>query len=667
MVDAEPAREVTSSARLVFIGGAHGRCGTSLVKRLVACHPLVSPVTYGESRLFEFLGELWPSLLATGSYAPGPTMEALRHFRAAIRAQFGDSPGVDEALAALAGDLQVVDHRVPGRPRGPLPRPQSAADLVLAVRAFVHRVSRSAALEPDATVLLEKTPSNAQFALAINELLPGSPLVVMVRDPLSVAISHTRRPWGPSDPVEAARYTAAYFRRWRKIAPDVRDCLIMRHEHLVEDPRAALFSILSHFGLPMDDGVLDRAAQEVRAPEDRLTTVDRQVVAAMVVELEEELAEYGYAPPPITGMPLVVPLTRPPLPPLRRVTPLLHRIWSQGYVTNHGPVEAHLQRELQSRFGWHHAVVTSNGTTALALLLRALELPVGEVIVPAFTFPAVSQAVASCGLTPLEADVDPTFLTLDPTVVDQLVGPRTVAILAVHTFGHPADIHRLEAVARAHGLPLIFDGAPAVGVTWNGRPLSDHGDGTIFSFHATKPFTTVEGGVVVTSETDLTDRIIRLRNFDLGSDDGCSIEGTNGKSNEVLAAIGLIGLPRLEAWAQARLSRHARYVEQLSDRDEIRVVLPRPGTRSNHHYLAVRLRSAHDEPLAERVASALAATGVASRRYFDRSYRVRGTVKPGPTPESDRAADDVLCLPLFPDLDLDVVDHICTTIVDAVG
>lgn len=666
MVDAEPACDGAASARLIFIGGAHGRCGTSLVKRLVAYHPLVSPVTYGESRLFEFLGELWPSLLATGSYAPGPTIEALRQFRVAIRAQLGDSPEVDEALAALAEDLQVVDHRVPGRPRGPLPRPQSAGDLSSVARSFVHRVSRSAALEPGAPVLLEKTPSNAQFALAINRLLPRNPLVVMVRHPLSVAISHTRRPWGPTDPVEAARYTAAYFRRWRKIAPDVRNCLVVRHEHLVEDPHAAMSGILAHFGLPMDNAVLDRAAQEVREPEDHLATVDRQVVAAMMVELEEELAEYGYAPPPMTGTPIVVPLTRPSLPPLRRVTPLLRRIWSQGYVTNHGPVEAHLQRELQSRFGWKHAVVTANGTTALALLLRALKLPVGEVIVPAFTFPAVSQAVASCGLTPLEADVDPMFLTLDPAVVDQLVGPRTVAILAAHTFGHPADIHRLEEVARTHKLPLIFDGAPAVGVTWEGRPLSDHGDGTIFSLHATKPFTTVEGGVVVTSETDLKDRIVRLRNFDLGSDDGCSIGGTNGKSNEVLAAIGLVGLPRLEAWAQARSSRHARYVEQLSDRDGIRVVLPRPGTRSNHHQIAVRLRSVHDEPLAERVASALAATGVASRRYFDRGYRIRETFKPGPTPESDRAADDVLCLPLFPDLDLDVVDRICATVVDAV-
>lgn len=651
---------------LMFIGGAHGRCGTTLVKRLVATHPDVSPVTHGESRLLEFVAECWPNLVHEEAYSPGAGIRALTRLRQSVTEQLGDSTAIRNALDALACDLGAKEIRLVGRARGLLPAPQSDGAVAASMSRFVARACRAAALEPEARRLVEKTPSNAQYILTINRLFAKSPILVMVRNPLAVALSHTRRPWGPTDPVEAATYTAAYYRRWREVEERASNLLVLRHEDLVAQPERCMREVLAHLGLTSDNRVLQRALQEIRPSEDRVQDIGPAVLRAMLAELEHEMDAFGYPPVHLKPSFNRIPLTKPALPPLRRVVPLLGRVWSSSHVTNSGPMERAFEEALEDRFGWTDPVLTSSGTSAISLLLRSLDLPEGEIIVPAFSFPALSQAIAGSGFRPVGVDIEPDFLGLDPNEVELSIRDQTVAIFAAHTFGMPADIDALEKVAEARSLPLVFDAAPAVGVRWRDRPLSDFGAGSAFSFHATKTLTTIEGGAAVSNDAEVRRRMRELRNFDLGSPGPCSPRGTNAKCNDVLAAIGLAGLGDLGDQAAERETLHARYQANFQSVPHVQVLRCRPETISTFPSLVVRLRSQTGEPLADKVERELAVHSIDTRRYFNHRYQVEGLLRPHPTPEADRAVEDVLCLPLWAGLGASAVDRICSITVDAV-
>jgi dTDP-4-amino-4,6-dideoxygalactose transaminase len=360
-----------------------------------------------------------------------------------------------------------------------------------------------------------------------------------------------------------------------------------------------------------------------------------------------------------------IPLVLPRTPSSGQWSALLEGIWASRRLTNDGPVLRRFEAALRKDLGWDHVAATSSGTMALQLACRALRLD-GEVITSAFTFPATLQALRWNGLVPVLADVEPRWLTLDPEAVAALVTPRTCAIVAVHTFGHPADVAVLQSVASRFGLALVYDAAPAVGVRVDGVPVTAFGDASAVSFHATKVMHTVEGGAVCTAHDDAAEAVRRLRNFGLGESGGAEEYGTNAKMNELQAAVGLSLLGTLEEEVAGRARAAAAYRELLKDMPSVRLLWPAETVSSNHAYAVARIRSGM-APLADTVSAFLDRHGVDSRRYFSHRYRGQGALRPHPTPVADAAAEDVLCLPLWGDIPLATVERVAGLVAEAAG
>ncbi|AWW35986.1 hypothetical protein DN051_04425 [Streptomyces cadmiisoli] len=280
--------------RLFFVGGVHGRTGTSVVKRLLCAHPQVSAVSGGETRMLEAVSEVWPMLDPDLGYTPGTASTALAEFAQHVRETLGDTPEVQAALTGLSADLGAGSVRLVGRPRLPLPPPTSSGDLVRSFGRFVTDVFAACALDPARPYLCEKTPSNAQYIRRLRLLFPDARVVVMVRHPVHVALSHTRRDWGPPDPVEAAHYTAAYFRSWREAFSEDSAVLLVRHERLVSEPGQVLEEVRAFLGLTADADWLKWAGGAIRSSQDRTASLPESGLADMHTALALELEQHGY-------------------------------------------------------------------------------------------------------------------------------------------------------------------------------------------------------------------------------------------------------------------------------------------------------------------------------------------------------------------------------------
>ena len=353
-----------------------------------------------------------------------------------------------------------------------------------------------------------------------------------------------------------------------------------------------------------------------------------------------------------------IPFTRPALPPVEEVVQDVRDIWARGVVTNAGPVQQAFERRLVEQLDWPDAVVVSSGTTALQLLCSATGLT-GEVVVAGFTHAATVQALTSRGLTAVHADIDPDSLTLDVESASKVITPRTSGLMVTHTFGFPADVEGLQALADEHGLTLLFDAAAATGVRYCGRSLAEYGDGSGYSFHATKLLCAVEGGAVVSRHPDVSRKARELRNFGISDAAAADPWGTNGKADELTCAVGLRALPQLAEESAGRGRRLDLYRDQLSDH-WVTFVGPRAGTEPNHSYCCVRLRTSDGAPLGEVVDTALRAQGIESRRYFAGGYTT--LVPPGAAPEGDRARAEVVCLPLWGTMPESSVLRVCDAV-----
>ncbi|MFD3314223.1 sulfotransferase family protein [Streptomyces sp. NPDC058694] len=294
VANVQEASTESPAARLLFVGGVHGRTGTSVVKRLLCSHPKVSAVSGGETRMLEAVSEVWPMLDADAGYTPGAASTALAGFACHVRETLGDTVEVQAALQCLFAGLGAPAVRLVGRPRLPLPSPMSSRELAPLFGTFLTSVFRAAALDPSRPFLCEKTPSNAQYVRRLRQCMPDCRVIVMARHPVHAALSHTRRDWGPPDPVEAAAYTAAYFRSWRGAAVDDECVLMVRHERLVAEPRQVLDEIRAFLQLPPDVVWLDQASSEIRSSQDRTLSLPGEELVRVHAELAREMACYGY-------------------------------------------------------------------------------------------------------------------------------------------------------------------------------------------------------------------------------------------------------------------------------------------------------------------------------------------------------------------------------------
>ncbi|HUW14833.1 MAG TPA: DegT/DnrJ/EryC1/StrS family aminotransferase [Anaerolineae bacterium] len=352
-------------------------------------------------------------------------------------------------------------------------------------------------------------------------------------------------------------------------------------------------------------------------------------------------------------------VTKTYLPPLEEYVQYLEGIWERNWVTNNGPLVQELEAKLKEYLGVKHLFFVSNGTMALQIAIKALGLQ-GEIITTPFSYVATTSSIVWEGCQPVFVDIDPVMLCLDPDLIEAAITPRTTAILAVHVYGHPCDVERIQAVAEGHGLKVIYDAAHAFGVRYKGRSLLVHGDIATLSFHATKLFHTVEGGALVTNDDELAQRIAYMRNFGhTGPEDFWGL-GVNGKNSEFHAAMGLCVLPRVYELIAKRRTISALYDTALAGS-----LLARPkrrlGTLYNYAYYPVVFAS--EEELLT-ISLALKAHQIIPRRYFYPSLNRLPYINSRLMQISEETAKRVLCLPLYHDLHETDVERISQLILN---
>lgn len=357
---------------------------------------------------------------------------------------------------------------------------------------------------------------------------------------------------------------------------------------------------------------------------------------------------------------------RPNLGDRRRLLERIEGVLDSRWLTNNGPSVEEFERRIADLLGVRHCVATSNATVALEISARALELS-GEVIVPSMTFVATAHALQWQGLTPVFCDVDPATHNLDPARVEALITPRTTGILGVHLWGRAYGARELEGIAKRHGLRLLFDAAHAFGCSHDGSPVGGFGDAEVFSFHATKFVNTLEGGAFVTDDDELARRVRRMKNFGFSGYDEVTSVGTNGKMDEISAAVGLVSLEGMDGFVAVNRRNHELYRERLSGVPGIRL-LPYDGAdRYNYQYVVLEIGG--DAALdRDELIEVLWAENVLARRYFYpgchrmEPYRSLYPDAGSRLPVTERLVERVLCLPTGTSVSPGEISVICDTI-----
>ncbi|WP_225612217.1 DegT/DnrJ/EryC1/StrS family aminotransferase [Paracoccus litorisediminis] len=334
--------------------------------------------------------------------------------------------------------------------------------------------------------------------------------------------------------------------------------------------------------------------------------------------------------------------------------PFLERIWTSRVLSNNGPLLQQFEADLARYLGVEFLSIVCNASLGLVLALRHYGIT-GEVITSPFSFVATSHAIRWAGAEPVFADIDPHTLNLDPAAVEASITPRTQAIMAVHCYGIPCDTEGLAAVARRHGLRLIYDAAHAFGVRKNGHPLVAEGDLSVLSFHATKVFNSFEGGAIVSPDRETKLALDRLANYGIVDEVTVSEIGLNTKMSELHAAVGLALLPRIDEIIDARDHLANRYWQALSQVPGLHCLCP-PGQPGQNSYM-FPIRVGPEYPMSRDALHArLKEDGIFARRYFHPlisdlpMYRDLPSAAPENLPNARPAGEQILCLPLYPDL-----------------
>jgi dTDP-4-amino-4,6-dideoxygalactose transaminase len=368
-------------------------------------------------------------------------------------------------------------------------------------------------------------------------------------------------------------------------------------------------------------------------------------------------------------------VTRPLLPPLPALMERLREVWDSRQLTNIGAQHERLETALRTHLDVPELSLFTNGTVGLITAIRALGLT-GEVLTTPFTFPATPHALSWSGITPVFCDVDPVTLNIDCGAVERAISPRTTGILAVHVYGNPCDVDGLQRVADRHGLKIIYDAAHAFGTRVNGRGIGNCGDVTMFSFHATKLFHTAEGGALACATPSLKARIDDLRNFGIHGPDRVEAIGLNGKMTELQAALGLCVLDRIADELARRRVLLERYQRRFAAIEGLTWLTEISTDVASCQYAVVRIDEARFGCSRDTVHRELQRFNIFARKYFYPlcaqydCYRHLPSANPENLPNAIRAAQEVLCVPLYGELTEADIDRICDAVAfvrDAAG
>lgn len=348
---------------------------------------------------------------------------------------------------------------------------------------------------------------------------------------------------------------------------------------------------------------------------------------------------------------------------LQRINDILDLRW----LTNHGPYVTEFERRLAEFVGVRHCIAMCNATIALEIAARALGLQ-GEVIIPSFTFVATAHALQWQEITPVFCDIDPRTQNIDPGRVEALITPRTTGIMGVHLWGRPCDITSLTAIAQRRHLKLMFDAAHAFGCSYNGRKIGGFGQAEVFSFHATKFVNALEGGAVMTNDDALAAKIRLMQNFGFAGYDNVIHVGTNGKMNEISAAMGLTNLESLDEFLQINQRNYKHYQHDLADVPGLRLVTYDEAQTPNYQYIVVEVDETVAQISRDVLIRVLHAENVLARRYFYpgchqmepyRSYHPHTGLL---LPETQKLAPRIFSLPTGTSVEPEAIHCICQII-----
>lgn len=354
----------------------------------------------------------------------------------------------------------------------------------------------------------------------------------------------------------------------------------------------------------------------------------------------------------------MIPVTKPFLPPQEEYQRLVDGIWKRQWLTNMGPLASELEMNLKKHLKVNHLLYVTNGTVALQMAIKALDIT-GEIITTPFSFVATTSCIVWEGCIPVFVDIDNKSLNIDPSKIEEAITDKTQAILATHVYGNPCDVVAIEKIAKKYKLKVIYDGAHAFGVEVNGKSIFEYGDISTCSLHATKLYHSIEGGLIITKSTDLLKKMAYIRNFGISGYDTFAELGINGKNSEFHAAMGLVNLKYIQQIHNKRKELTERYNDKLKTLKAYRPSWHIESTE-NYPYYPLVLES---EELLLKIKSVLDGNEIFTRRYFYPSLANSLPYLESKDCEvTDAVSKRVLCLPLYYDLTIEEVDLICRLI-----
>lgn len=346
-------------------------------------------------------------------------------------------------------------------------------------------------------------------------------------------------------------------------------------------------------------------------------------------------------------------------------------IFENKWLSNNGPKVQLLEQRVADYHNVKHCIAMSNGTIALEIAIRALELE-GEVIIPSYTFIATAHALSWQGITPIFADIDPDTHCLDPDSVRKMISPNTTGIIGVHLWGQTAPVDELQTIADQHNLKLMFDAAHAFGCSCKGQMIGNFGEAEVLSFHATKLFNTFEGGAVLTNNDVLAEKMRLMRNFGFSGLDNVIYSGTNGKMTEICAAMGLVNLDNLDAVVKRNQENYRAYQQGIDGLPGLSLSTFDESERNNYQYVVMEV--GEDCPVSrDDMVEALHAENILARKYFwPGCHNMLHYRKLYPharllLPATEQMSDKVVVLPTGTSLSAEIVNVITQVVETVVG
>lgn len=362
-------------------------------------------------------------------------------------------------------------------------------------------------------------------------------------------------------------------------------------------------------------------------------------------------------------------VTRSSMPDYEEYCEEIKDLWDSHWLTNMGAKHQQLQAELEKLLDVLHVILYTNGHLALENVIAAMNLPKGgEVITTPFTFASTTHAIVRNGLQPVFCDIDADTFTIDTSKIEALITDKTCAIVPVHVYGNICDVEEIARIAKKYDFKVIYDAAHAFGVTYKGQSSACFGDASMFSFHATKVFNTIEGGAVCFHDDALVQFLNDMKNFGIHGPESVAFVGGNAKMNEFQAAMGICNLRHLDRAIQARKKVVERYRSHLAGVDGIQLNPEQENVSSNYAYFPIVFEEKIFGSSRNEVMAALAENGICARKYFFPLTNTfdcfHGSFDVNQTPIALHTSKRVLTLPLYEELSMEDVDRICAVILN---